>query len=237
MDDPPPRTAEVEALLKSAADHFGAGRVEEARKRYSEALRTAPRDLEARDGIARCAVALGNRALEAGQVDRAIAHFQVALELAPFHPEADAGLRRADAVARKRAGDDALGAAIEGLAPVRALRDLQVADRVVGKMAGMQRPSAIIQGTIEARRQGLAKQGAPPREHRIEHEMAAAWRKRWFYRLLPVAVIAVAAALWLLTGAVPVLNWGLLIGGFAALWDYMFVERGSSAAERFKIGE
>lgn len=221
---------ETAELKRAGATLFAEGRVEDARVRFSEALRLAPKDLEARDGLVKCAVAQGHAALDGGEVDRAISHFQMALELSPFHPEADAGLRRAAALAEGRASREPLGAALESLPPVRALRDLQAADRVVGKVAGTPRPSQILKESLDSRRSGLAAQGAPPRERRIEHERAAAWRHRWFYRTLPPAVVAASALLWVLVGNAGLLNWGLLLGGFAALWDVAFVERGGPFA-------
>ncbi len=228
---------DADSLKRDAAYHFGEGRIDQARRRYSEALRLSPRDLDAREGLVRCLVALGEAALSLGKTDQAIAHYQLALELSPFHPAADAGLRRAAAGEEKRVSGDAFGAALEALPPVKALRNLQVADRVVGKVVGTKPPSELLRGSLEDRRAGLAAGGAPPRERRIEHELAAAWRRRWIHRLLPIAIAAAAVGLWAVVGAVEVLNWGLLLGGFAAVWDYVFVERGALAAKRLEARE
>jgi len=224
--------AEHVALLKREAEaELASGKVEEARKRFSEALRLAPRDLDARDGIVRCAVAQGDAALAAGDSSRAVSHYQMALELSPFHPQADAGLRKAAALEQRKSGDDAIERALDVLPPVRALRDLQTADRVVGRMTGTP-PTQMLRESLETRRVGLAASGAPPRQHRIEHEMAAAWRKRWLYRLLGPALVAVSLLLFVATGSVYALNWGLLLGIFALAWDIAFVERGQAAARR-----
>ncbi len=223
--------AHVGLLKQEGEAHLTAGRVEEARKRFSEALRLAPRDLDARDGMVRCAVAQGDGALSAGDSRRAVSYYQMALELAPFHPQADAGLRRAAEVEQRKAGDDAFGRALDALPPMRALRDLQTADRVVGRMTGTA-PTQAIRASLETRRAGLAASGAPPRQHRIEHEMAAAWRRRWLYRLLGPAVVGLSLALFVLTGSAYALNWGLLLGVFAVAWDVAFVERGQAAARR-----
>lgn len=231
MTDAAADAEHVAALKREASAALGSKQVHEARKRYSEALRLAPRDLEARDGLVMCNIALGDAALAAGDADRAVSHYQVALELSPFHPEADAGLRRAAGLSKEKHGADTIGLALEAIPGVRTLRDLQLADRVVGKVAGAQ-PSKIIQASLEERRVNLAASGAPPREKRIEHEMAAAWRRRWLYRALPIAIVAASAVLWLLTGSPHVLTWGLLFGLFASIWDLTFVERGAAAAGR-----
>jgi tetratricopeptide (TPR) repeat protein len=220
------------ALLKQEAEaHLAAGRVEEARKRFSEALRLAPRDVDARDGMARCAATQGDAALAAGDSRRATSYFQMALELAPFHPQADAGLRRAAELEQRKSGDDAIGRALDVLPPVRALRDLQTADRVMGRMTGTA-PTQLLRDSLETRRAGLAASGAPPRQHRIEHEMAAAWKKRWVFRLLGPAVVALSLLLYGLTASAYALNWGLVLGIFAVVWDIAFVERGHAAARR-----
>ena len=224
--------AEADRLKREAAAHFEAGRTEDARVRYSEALRLSPQDLDARTGVINCTVRLGREALARNDPARAISHFQLALEFGPYHPEADDGLRQAAKMEQEKAGRDPFGEALESLGPVKALREIQTADRVVGKMAGTAPPSQVIKRTLDARREDLAQGGAPPRDKRIEHEMAAAWRRRWFYRSLPVVAVAGAIVLYALTGAPAVLNWGALLGLFAGLWDYVFVERGSVAAAR-----
>jgi tetratricopeptide (TPR) repeat protein len=227
--------AQAASLKAGAEEALRAGRVEDARRAFSEALRLSPRDLEARDGVVRCTVALGDAALAARARDRAISHYQLALELSPFHPEADAGLRRAAQLPDDRAGSDALGSAFESLPPVRAVRDLQVVDRVVGKVAGTA-PSRAIRDSIDERRAGLEAAGAPPRHLRIEHEMATAWRRRWLYRAAPAAIMGASVLLWVATGSALVLNWGILLGVFAAAWDLAFVERGRAAHRRLGQG-
>jgi tetratricopeptide (TPR) repeat protein len=231
VDEKAPAGGPLERLKREAAACLADGRAEDARVRYAEAMRLSPQDLEARNGLVRCTVILGHTALAQQQPARAVSHFQLALELSPFHPEADAGLREAAKVEGRRSGADPMGAAFEAFPPVKVFRDLQVADRVVGKVAGA-RPTQMIKQTLEARREGLAKEGAPPREKRIEHELARAWRRRWFYRAVPVAIVAASIVLWVMTGALALVNWGLILGGFAALWDWMFVERGAAAAAR-----
>ncbi len=231
MDAPTPPQDPLERLKREAAESLAAGRADEARIRYSEAMRLSPQDIEARNGLVRCTVILGHQALAEGKAGRAVSHFQLALELSPFHPEADAGLRQAAKTERAGASADPLGAVLDSLPPVKAFRELQTADRVVGKVVG-RRPTQVLQQTLEARREGLAQGHAPPREKRIEHEMASAWRRRWIYRALPVVVVSASLVLWALTGATAVVNWGLLLGAFAALWDWVFVERGREAAAR-----
>jgi len=231
VDEPAAPQEHLERLKREAAAFLADGRPEEARVRYAEAMRLAPQDLEARNGLVRCTVILGNQALGKQEPQRAVSHFQLALELSPFNPEADAGLRAASKAERTGAGGDPVGAALESLPPMRALRELQTADRVVGKVAG-QRPTQILKQTLEARREGLAQGGAPPRDQRIEHELARAWRRRWFYRTLPLGLVAASLVLWALTGALALVNWGLLLGAVAALWDWVFVERGSASAAR-----
>jgi tetratricopeptide (TPR) repeat protein len=224
------------ALKEEGFAALAAGRPEDARRRFAEALRLAPRDVDAREGLVRANIALGHAALARDESERAVSHYQVALEMSPFHPEADAGLRKAAAAERRKdAGPDALGFALDALPPVKALRDLQVADRVVGKMAGTA-PSAVVRQSLEGRRAGLAAEGAPPRERRIEHEMALAWRRRWAFRALPPACAVTALALFAFTGTPLVLNWGLLLGLFALAWDVAFVERGAAAHRRLSGG-
>lgn len=220
---------DLDRLKREAAAFLAEGRPDQARVRYAEVMRLAPQDLEARNGLVRCTVILGNTALAQQNPSRAVSHFQLALELSPFHPEADAGLRQASRAERSASGRDPLAAALDALPPLKVLRELQTADRVVGKMAGA-RPTQMIQRSLEARRQGLSKQGAPPREERIEHEMARAWRRRWFYRSLPLVLVAASVVLWMLTGALALVNWGFILGAVAALWDWVFVERGAGAA-------
>jgi Flp pilus assembly protein TadD len=85
---------------EQARELLAAGEVEEARTVYSHLLSADPRDMRAREGIAACATAAGNSALRDGDVNRAVSHFQKALEIVPFHPGADDGLRRAAALAK-----------------------------------------------------------------------------------------------------------------------------------------
>lgn len=226
----------VAALKREGEARMAAGQVEEARKQFSEALRLAPRDVDARDGLVRCAIAMGDAAVIAGDRDRAVSHYQMALELSPFHPQADAGLRRAAALEDKRSDGDPIGAVLEAFPPVRAMRDLQTADRIVGKMSGTA-PSKVLKDTMDSRREGLAAQGVRPRALRMEEERAAAWRRRWLYRSIPAAAVGVAVVLWMATGSILVLNWGLLLGIFAAVWDVAFVERGEAAAKRLDAAQ
>jgi tetratricopeptide (TPR) repeat protein len=228
-----PAGEEPARLKREARDHFAAGRFEAARSTFAEALRQHPKDLDAREGLVASVVALGHRALDGGVVEVAIAHFQMALEMSPFHPGADAGLRKADALARERAPKDALGVAFEALPPVKAFRDLQAAERTVAKVTGMPPASQIVRARVDAREAGLVAAGAPPRERRMEHERAAAWRRRWVFRTLPAAVLGVGFVASMALGTLALLGWGLLFAGFAALWDLLFVER---AAGRWGLG-
>jgi len=217
--------------VREAREQLAAGRPEAARVRLSEALRLAPKDLEARSAMADCATALGEAALRRGDVEPAIANFQMALELAPFHPAADAGLRRAAEVSRENAPRDPLIAVIDSLPPVRALRDLQSAERTVARMTGTAPASALLRERIDAREAELKASGKPSRDQRVEREMAAAWARRWWYRALPPVALGVSVALGLLLSAPSLLMWGVLLAIFAGAWDLFFVERGRNLAQ------
>lgn len=224
---PAEENPEVARLKKEGLVLLKAGRPEEARVRYSEALRLSPKDLEAREGIASCAVLQGNAALDRGEVDAAIAHFQMALELVPFHPAADAGLRRADALSRERASKaDPIAAAIDALPPVKAFREARTAERVLARVTGTPRASEMVRQRLEAREAQGAAATEMTRAERLAREELAAWRRRWFFRSLPAAAMAVSAALAAALSAPALAWWGIVLAIFAALWDLVFVERG-----------
>jgi tetratricopeptide (TPR) repeat protein len=222
---------ESDRLKTEARAEFAAGRLESARARFAEVLRQHPKDLDAREGLLACVVAIGHSELDRGEIDAAISHFQMALELSPFHPGADAGLRKADALARERAPKDALGTAIEALPPVKVFRELQLAERTVAKVTGTTPASRMVRDRMEAREAGLAAAGGPRREQRIERERAAAWNRRWLFRAAPGVAVVVSALLALAFGSFALLGWGLLVAAFAALWDVIFVERGGPPRE------
>src|SRR6267143_374775 len=213
-------------LLREGREHLSAGRLEAARVRLSEALRLQPRDLEGRAAMADCAAALGEAALDRGEVEAAISHFQTSLELAPFHPAADAGLRRAAARSSEDAPSDPLMLAIDSLPPVKALRDLQVAERTVARLTRTPPASTLLRQRIDSREAELAALGRPSREQRVEKELAAAWGRRWLYRSLPAVAIGASALLGLLLSAPGLLMWGLVLALFAGAWDVIFVEQG-----------
>jgi len=81
VDEPAAPQEHLERLKREAAAFLADGRPEEARVRYAEAFRVAPQDLEARNGLVRCTVILGNQALGKQEPQRAVSHFQLALEL------------------------------------------------------------------------------------------------------------------------------------------------------------
>jgi len=219
---------ESDRLKTEARAEFAAGRLEAARARFAEVLREHPKDLDAREGLLACVVAIGHGELDRGEIDAAISHFQMALELSPFHPGADAGLRKADALARERAPKDALGTAIEALPPVKLMRELQLAERTVAKVTGTTPASRILRDRVEAREAGLVAAGGPRRDERIERERAGAWNRRWVFRLAPAVALVVALLFAVILGSSALLGWGLLVAAFAALWDVVFVERGGA---------
>ncbi len=209
-----------------ARELLAKGRVEDARILYSEALRLDPKDTLAREGVAACAVAAGHEALRAGETQKAVSHYQKALEIVPFHPGADGGLRRASQEAKKRAqSTDPLLAALDRVPLVQAFREARVAERVISRATGMPRASTVVRERLEERHQALASEGALPREQRVARERASAWRRRWLFRSLPVVAVGVSAFLVVATGVLTFLVWGALFGGFAAFWDLLFVER------------
>ena len=221
-------------LVGEAREQLAAGQPEAARVRLSEALRLAPKDLEARSAMADCATALGEGALRRGDIEPAISHFQMALELAPFHPAADAGLRRAAELSRENAPRDPLIAALDSLPPVRALRDLQSAERTVARMTGTAPASALIRQRFDAREAELQAAGKPSRDQRVERELEAAWARRWLFRALPALALGISGVLGLLLSAPGLLMWGVLLAVFAGAWDVFFVERGRTLAQRKK---
>ena len=226
-----PRASSAEAVARLVEEGRGllhAGKPEEARVRFSEALKMAPQDRDARESMAACAVALGHQALERGSVEAAISHFQLALDIAPFHPAANAGLRRAARSPKPREAEDPLLAAIERLPPVQAFREAQVAERTIAKITGTQRPSQLLADRLDERRAAMEQSGATPREHRVASERARAWERRWLFRSLPMVAVAVAVGLWLATGAIGFMTWGLLLAVFAGVWALLFVEKRGS---------
>lgn len=226
----PPEAAPAPAAepdpLDRARELLAEGRVEEAREVYSHVLSQDPRNMKAREGIAACATASGHAALRDGDIARAVSHYQKALEIVPFHPGADDGLRRAAALAKEQAPrGDPLLAAIDRLPPVQAFREAKVAERVIARATGLPQPSAVVRERLNARHRAFAEAGAPPREERVERERESAWRRRWLFRLLPVAALAAGGALVAATGSVALLTWGALFALFALAWDLAFVER------------
>jgi tetratricopeptide (TPR) repeat protein len=222
----PDQAQEARRLLQEGREHLAEGRLEAARVRLSEALRISPKDLDARSAMADCATALGDAAVGRGEVESAIANYQMALELAPFHPAADAGLRRAAKLAPKNSSDDPLIAAIDALPPVRALRDLQTAERVVARMTRTTPASTVLRERLDTREAQTLAAGGLTREQRVEHEMAAAWRRRWLFRALPVVALGASGAAALVLGAPGLVMWGVVLALFAVAWDLLFVERG-----------
>lgn len=215
--------------FERARELLAAGKVEEARAIYSHRLSEDPRDMKAREGIAACATAAGHAALRAGEVEKAISHYQKALEIVPFHPAADDGLRRASKMAKERAANaDPLLAAIDRLPPVQAMREARVAQRVISKATGLPKPSDVVKERLDARHAELAASGALPREERVAHERAAAWRRRWLYRALPAVVFGASVLLIALTGATVLVMWGVIFAVFFVAWDVLFVEKGGA---------
>lgn len=226
-----PSTAEPAAdepsdALERARELLAEGRIEDARAIYSHRLSQDSRDMKAREGIAACATAAGHAALRAGEVEKAISHYQKALEIVPFHPAADDGLRRAAAMAKERAASsDPLLAAIDRLPPVQVFREARVAQRVLSKATGLPKPTDLVKERLDERHAALAASGTLPREERVAHERDAAWRRRWIYRSLPAVALGASSVLVAATGSIGLVTWGVVFAIFFFAWDVLFVEQ------------